>query len=269
MNITTLIFSGLVLFSNDNGTLIADSNNLYISNEVYQIDLQYQAHITKDTKYLFTLYADINLQTAAGEEVAYYEDILLIEEAAFNEEDILMSGEENTLVFDYNVYVDSNYINFIFNIAEENDISNEFIIAKDIRLPFTGTGTLPNGEVDSYFQVYTNDLLSIISCYDTMNKTRVESYNNGQNNVIQNPNGYGLYTESQYNAFGNLKYQEGYTAGKTDENPTGLEWFKSAVSLTQSFLDIEILPGGITLGSVLSGFVILVLLKWILAWFRS
>ena len=112
------------------------------------------------------------------------------------------------------------------------------------------------------------------------------SYNAGDQNGYQNGYDLGLLTglqsgeeigyENGYidgQQYGeqlgyNVGYQNGYNDGRLEESPIGLEWFKSAISVLNSFLDIQLLPN-VSIGAILSGFVILVLLKWILAWFRG
>jgi hypothetical protein len=66
----------------------------------------------------------------------------------------------------------------------------------------------------------------------------------------------------------NAGYQTGYNDGRIEASPIGLEWFKSSIDVLGSFLEIQLLPN-VPIGSILSGFTILVLLKWILAWFRG
>lgn len=92
--------------------------------------------------------------------------------------------------------------------------------------------------------------------------------NNGRNEVINDPNKYNLYNATQYNNYGKAQYQTGYNEGIRQDAPTGLEWFKSAISVTNAFLDIQILPG-VKLIHICGGFIILGLLRWILDWFRG
>ena len=91
---------------------------------------------------------------------------------------------------------------------------------------------------------------------------------NGRNEVIDDPNKYNLYNTTQYDNYGKAQYQTGYNEGIRQDAPTGLEWFKSAISVTNAFLDIQILPG-VKLIHICGGFIILGLLKWILDWFRG
>lgn len=105
--------------------------------------------------------------------------------------------------------------------------------------------------------------------YNLYTQTQYEKqYNDGRNSVLQNPTNFGLYNQAQYNAFGNQKYYEGYTAGQASNGVVGLDWFKASVSVANEFLNIMILPN-VTIGNILSGFIILIILKWVLDWFRG
>lgn len=62
----------------------------------------------------------------------------------------------------------------------------------------------------------SNNILSII---DAMSNIATEKYNSGKNSVISNPNGFNLYTKAQYDA----NYNRGRTQGQNDvkNNPGG------------------------------------------------
>lgn len=105
--------------------------------------------------------------------------------------------------------------------------------------------------------------------YNKGNNVGIQSgITEGKNEILDNPSDYGLYNEEQYESYGQGQYQAGYTEGINKEAPTGLEWFRAAINVTQAFLDITILPG-VSLIHIFSGFIILLILKWVLEWFRG
>lgn len=162
---------------------------------------------------------------------------------------------ENNQSVPYENFDVNNYISGIISVNE---------LVKTIELYYEPMNQLDNGY---------NLELSYLNDYDAgyndgYNEGYMNGYNTAENNIFTNPNSYGLYTQEQYDNNYNAGYNVGYNEGVFEDTPTGLEWFKSAISVTQAFLDIMILPN-ITLGSVLAGFVILILLKWILDWFRG
>lgn len=65
------------------------------------------------------------------------------------------------------------------------------------------------------------------------------------------------------------EYQQGYNVGYSDgqKNPTMLSWLRGSFEVVGDALNINVL-GNITLAQVLSGFLILTLLSWILRWFK-
>ena len=65
------------------------------------------------------------------------------------------------------------------------------------------------------------------------------------------------------------EYQQGYNVGYSDgqKNPTMLSWLRGSFDVVGDALNINVL-GNITLAQVLSGFLILTLLSWILRWFK-
>lgn len=65
------------------------------------------------------------------------------------------------------------------------------------------------------------------------------------------------------------EYQQGYDVGYSDgqKNPTILSWLRGSFDIVGDALNINVL-GNITLAQVLSGFLILTLLSWILRWFK-
>ncbi len=65
------------------------------------------------------------------------------------------------------------------------------------------------------------------------------------------------------------EYKQGYNVGYSDgqKNPTMLSWLRGSFDVVGDALNINVL-GNITLAQVLSGFLILTLLSWILRWFK-
>ena len=93
----------------------------------------------------------------------------------------------------------------------------------------------------------------------------VDGFTVGQEEILNDPNFYDLYTKNQYDQ----NYQNGYENGKLDaEVPVGLNWVKAAINVFFGFLGFMILPG-VTLGDIFSGLIILLILKWVLGWFRG
>lgn len=65
------------------------------------------------------------------------------------------------------------------------------------------------------------------------------------------------------------EYQQGFDVGYSEgqKNPTILSWLRGSFDIVGDALNINVL-GNITLAQVLSGFLILTLLSWILRWFK-
>ena len=160
------------------------------------------------------------------------------------------------------IIVNSDLISVIpgFNVSvgtQNNLLTN--LVSVD---PFYDNYSFSNGYNEGYEDGFT----------DGYNEGIEEGIYEGERNVINNPHEYDLYDSNDIDREYDLGYDSGYNVGYNDgrleEIPIGLEWFKSAIGVVNAFLEIQILPN-VSIGAILSGFVILVLLKWILAWFRG
>lgn len=272
--VTTAIFTGLVLISFPNNTLVATTNTQELENENYYFSVDYEFKLTKDTKYLLS--CEINelvLENENGDEFAYASDLILFEEIDFTLEELnnFNNMYASTSLFEINAFSTANGVSINFEIQTETTLSERFNLSGKI-IPKSNNITL-NDSVDSYFKVYANDLLQLATTYEALIVQNVNGFNEGvqvgQNNVINNPNNYNLYDQEQYNSYGNQQKDAGYLEGINKNTPTGLEWVQSALNVTTSFLNILIIPPSITLGSILSGFIILIILGWIIDWFRG
>lgn len=272
--VTTAIFTGLVLISFPNNTLVATTNTQELENENYYFSVDYEFKLTKDTKYLLS--CEINelvLENENGDEFAYASDLILFEEIDFTLEELnnFNNMYASTSLFEINASSTANGVSINFEIQTETTLSERFNLSGK-SIPKSNNTTL-NDSVDSYFKVYANDLLQLATTYEALIVQNTNGFNEGvqvgQNNVINNPNNYNLYDQEQYNSYGNQQKDAGYLEGINKNTPTGLEWVQSALNVTTSFLNILIIPPSITLGSILSGFIILIILGWIIDWFRG
>lgn len=272
--VTTAIFTGLVLISFPNNTLVATTNTQELENENYYFSVDYEFKLTKDTKYLLS--CEINelvLENENGDEFAYTSDLILFEEIDFTLEELnnFNNMYASTSLFEINAFSTANGVSINFEIQTETTLSERFNLSGK-SIPKSNNITL-NDSVDSYFKVYANDLLQLATTYEALIDQNTNGFNEGvqvgQNNVINNPNNFNLYDQEQYNSYGNQQKDAGYLEGINKNTPTGLEWVQSALNVTTSFLNILIIPPSITLGSILSGFIILIILGWIIDWFRG
>lgn len=272
--VTTAIFTGLVLISFPNNTLVATTNTQELENENYYFSVDYEFKLTKDTKYLLS--CEINelvLENENGDEFAYASDLILFEEIDFTLEELNNFNNlyASTSLFEINAFSTANGVSINFEIQTETTLSERFNLSGK-SIPKSNNIIL-NDSVDSYFKVYANDLLQLATTYEALIVQNTNGFNEGvqvgQNNVINNPNNYNLYDQEQYNSYGNQQKDAGYLEGINKNTPTGLEWVQSALNVTTSFLNILIIPPSITLGSILSGFIILIILGWIIDWFRG
>ncbi len=272
--VTTAIFTGIVLISFPNNTLVVQTNTQELENENYYFSVDYEFKLTKDTKYLLS--CEINelvLENENGDEFAYASDFILFEEIDFTLEELNNFNRmyASTTLFEINAVSTANGVSINFEIQTETALSERFNLSGKT-IPKSNNITL-NDSVDSYFKVYANDLLQLTTTYEALIVQNANGFNEGvqvgQNNVISNPNNYNLYDQEQYNSYGNQQKEAGYLEGINKNTPTGLEWVQSALNVTTSFLNIVIIPPSITLGSILSGFIILIILGWIIDWFRG
>ena len=151
------------------------------------------------------------------------------------------------------IVIDSNLVssvpNFNFPVGQQNNLLTDLFSINNV---FFDSYSYNEGDLNGYRNGYDLGLLT--------------GQQNGEEIGYEN----GYIDGQQYGeqVGYNIGYQEGYNDGRLEESPIGLEWFKSAISVLNSFLEIQLLPN-VSIGAILSGFVILVLLKWILAWFRG
>ena len=90
----------------------------------------------------------------------------------------------------------------------------------------------------------------------------------GVDSILAKPNDYGLYDEQQYISYGQNQYGSGYNSGLSANGVVGLDWFKASISVVNDFLNIMILPN-VTIGNIFAGMIILLILSWVLSWFRG
>ena len=93
-----------------------------------------------------------------------------------------------------------------------------------------GSGSYDQGKTDGINEVKENpNDYGLFTDVDVATSKNV-GYSNGKSDgidyVTSNPNKYGLYSDTQYSSYGNLKYSEGYNTGFNDSE-NGKSTFKS------------------------------------------
>lgn len=144
------------------------------------------------------------------------------------------------------------------NTNANGTIALSYVPNFEITLPFTFSN-------DLFFKYTIADYKNSYQAYTSIDEAKDLIYNLGKQEVINNPGIYDLYTKTEYDQ----NYDRGYDNGKLDaETPVGLNWVKAAINVFFGFLGFMILPG-VTLGDIFSGLIILLILKWVLGWFRG
>lgn len=257
------------------GFEVIDTTNIYTSYELY-IGLPFTDFSSIDDDTYYYIYSALDARGYDGDTVdgySYSLSYIKFRDSFYNP---ILKGsfiKDNLEYFGFTIYCDltnvneddyvGSYLTFrlgLYNLSgfvdlnydDGYDIGFDDGYQEGYDTGFDGgyTGGYIEGNEEGYDEGYTTGVVT------------------GMDTVLLSPNIYGLYDEQQYISYGQNQYGSGYNNGLAANGVVGLDWFKASISVVNDFLNIMILPN-VTIGNIFAGVIILVILSWVLSWFRG